>query len=294
MDALIDLLSLHRPVLVGVAAVLGMIVGSFLNVVVHRLPLMMRMAWRRECQQFLELPPEKADAEVRYDLWTPGSRCPHCDAPIRFWQNIPVLSYALLRGRCADCRQPISLRYPLVELLTGLAFVMVAWRLGPSWQGLGGLLLTAALIALAFIDWDHLLLPDHITLPMLWLGLLVNAQGLFCSLEAALYGAVAGYLGLWTVHRLFLYLTGREGMGYGDFKLLAMLGAWLGWSALPLIILFSSLSGAVIGSLVLVVRGWDLRTQIPFGPYLALAGWIALLWGGTIGTAYRQWAGWGA
>jgi leader peptidase (prepilin peptidase)/N-methyltransferase len=281
------------PALIAVCGLFGLIIGSFLNVVIHRLPLMMQRAWRRECRELLEPGVEPPSGEAEYDLWRPGSQCPHCQAPVRFRHNIPLLSYLWLRGRCAACGAAISWRYPLVETLTGALFATVAWQFGASWQTLAASTLTAGLIALAFIDLDHLVLPDDITLPLLWLGLLLNAQGLFCSLEAALYGAVAGYLILWTVHRGFLLLTGREGMGFGDFKLLAMLGAWLGWSMLPAILLLSSISGAVVGSLALAAGGKDRHTPIPFGPFLAAGGWIALLWGDALNDAYWRWAGLG-
>ncbi|QJD31358.1 prepilin peptidase [Methylococcus geothermalis] len=278
------------PALIAICGLFGLIIGSFLNVVIHRLPQMMQRAWRRECREFLEPGAELPSGGADYNLWRPGSQCPHCGAPVRFWQNVPVVSFLWLRGRCAACGAAISRRYPLVELLTGVLFAMVAWHFGASWQTLAALSLTAGLIALAFIDLDHLVLPDDITLPLLWLGLLLNAQSLFCSLETALYGTVAGYLVLWTLHHGFLLLTGREGMGFGDFKLLAMLGAWLGWPMLPMIILFSSISGAVIGSIALAAGGKDGRTPIPFGPFLAAGGWIALLWGPALNDAYWRWA----
>ncbi|QXP83169.1 A24 family peptidase [Methylococcus sp. ANG] len=278
------------PALIAICGLFGLIIGSFLNVVIHRLPLMMERAWRRECREFLEPGSEPPSGEPEYNLWRPGSQCPHCRAPVRFWQNVPLLSYLWLRGRCAACGAAISRRYPLVEMLTGVLFATVAWHFGASWQTLAASGLTAGLIALAFIDLDHLVLPDDITLPLLWLGLLLNAQGFFCSLETALYGAVTGYLLLWTVHRGFLLLTGREGMGFGDFKLLAMLGAWMGWPMLPVIILFSSISGAVIGSIALAVGGKERDTPIPFGPFLAAGGWIALLWGNVLNDAYWRWA----
>jgi leader peptidase (prepilin peptidase)/N-methyltransferase len=277
--------------LIAVCGLFGLNIGSFLNVVIHRLPLMMERAWRRECLELLEPGVEHPSGEPEYNLWRPGSQCPHCRAQVRFWQNVPLLSYLWLRGRCAACGAAIAWRYPLVEMLTAVLFATVAWHFGASWQALAASGLTAGLIALAFIDLDHLVLPDDITLPLLWLGLLLNAQGLFCTLETALYGAVAGYLLLWTVHRGFLLLTGREGMGFGDFKLLAMLGAWLGWPMLPVIILSSSISGAVIGSIALAARGKHRDTPIPFGPFLAAGGWIALLWGNTLNDAYWRWAG---
>ncbi|MDD2768422.1 MAG: A24 family peptidase [Methylococcus sp.] len=291
---MIDLSLLSCPyALIGTAGLFGLIIGSFLNVVIHRVPVMLQRSWLKECRALTEPDAPVLSDEPAYNLWTPGSQCPHCGAPVRFWQNVPVLSYLLLRGRCAECGARISLRYPLVELLTGVLFASVAWHFGASWQTAAALCLTTGLIALAFIDLDHMVLPDDITLPLVWLGLLSNAQGLFCSLDTALYGAVAGYLSLWAVYHGFKLLTGREGMGYGDFKLLAMLGAWMGWALLPMIILFSSISGAVIGSVALAVGGKDSRTPIPFGPFLIAGGWIALLWGQALTDAYWRWAGLG-
>ena len=262
----------------------GLALGSFLNVVIYRLPLMMESRWRRECCELLELETEKADAPL--NLATPNSHCPHCKAPIRPWQNIPLLSYVVLRGRCAACGQPISPRYPLLELATGLMTMALAWHFPPGAALLGAALFTWALIALAMSDIDHQLLPDDLTLPLLWLGLLCNLGGTYASLPEAVVGAMAGYLILWCVYHAFRLLTGKEGMGYGDFKLLAALGAWLGWQALPLVILLSSLAGAVIGIALMVIKRRGREIPIPFGPYLALAGWIALLWGDAIMARY--------
>ena len=285
---------------VGAAAVLGAVVGSFLNVVIYRLPVMLQRQWRAQCEAFLsesvEIPgsqgePGDAEERERFNLSTPASRCPHCAAPIRPWQNIPILSYLWLRGRCARCRARISPRYPAIEALSALAAAMVVWRLGPTWAGGAALLLTWAFIALTFIDFDHQLLPDDITLPFLWLGIAVNLFGLFTSLGSSVIGAMAGYLSLWAVYHLFRLLTRKEGMGYGDFKLLAVVGAWLGWQALPITILLSSLVGAVVGVALIVLRRQGRDVPIPFGPYLASAGWIALLWGHDITQAYLHWAG---
>lgn len=258
------------------AAVIGLVVGSFLNVVVHRLPKMMEADWRAQCAEIEgREPPE----EGRYNLLVPSSRCPRCQAPLRAYDNVPLLSYLMLRGRCRQCRAPISLRYPAVEALTAMLSVLVAWHFGWSVQGVLGLALTWTLIALAFIDADTTLLPDSITLPLLWLGLLANVFGVFAPLEAAVIGAATGYLALWSVYWLFKLVTGREGMGYGDFKLLAALGAWLGYTMLLPIILLSSVVGAVVGVVLLVLarRGRDI--PIPFGPYLAAAGFLTLLLG---------------
>jgi leader peptidase (prepilin peptidase)/N-methyltransferase len=256
---------------------LGLLVGSFLNVVIYRLPLMMESRWRRDCCELLEVEQEKQEQPL--GLATPNSHCPHCKAAIKPWQNIPVISYLALGGKCANCGAAISWRYPAIELITGLMTLSLAWYFPLSPALLGAVLLTWALIALTMIDVDHQLLPDDITLPLLWLGLLFNLGGTYVSLQDAVIGAIAGYLILWSIYWLFKLLTGKEGMGYGDFKLLAALGAWLGWQLLPVIILLSSLVGAVCGIALMVIKRRGKEIPIPFGPYLAMAGWIALLWG---------------
>jgi leader peptidase (prepilin peptidase)/N-methyltransferase len=263
---------------------LGLTVGSFLNVVVYRLPIMMESRWRRDCCELLEIEQEKQEAPL--SLATPNSHCPHCRAAIRPWQNIPLLSYLLLRGRCANCGTRIPLRYPAVELVTGLMTLALGCRFDPSLALLGAMLITWSLIVLTLIDVDHQLLPDDITLPLLWLGLLFNLGGTFVPLRDAVIGATAGYLILWSVYWLFKLATGKEGMGYGDFKLLAALGAWLGWQALPLVILLSSLVGAVCGIALMIIKRRGRDIPIPFGPYLAMAGWIALLWGDRLTALY--------
>jgi leader peptidase (prepilin peptidase)/N-methyltransferase len=268
------------------AALAGLAVGSFLNVVAHRLPKMMERAWQRDCRAVLNLP--GGDEETPYNLVVPSSRCPLCGHGIRAWENIPVLSWLWLKGRCSACGARISARYPLVELTTGVLSAVVAWRFGFSVPAAFALVLTWGLIALSAIDLDCRLLPDDITLPLLWLGLLVNLGGVFAPLSAAVIGAAAGYLVLWSVYQVFRLLTGKEGMGYGDFKLLAMLGAWLGWPMLPLIIVASSLIGSIVG-IALLLRGRERSEPIPFGPYLAGAGWIALMWGPEITHLYLQW-----
>ena len=285
--SLVDFLASNPLAFVLCAIVLGLLVGSFLNVVVHRLPIMMQRDWRAQAREFLELPAEPAST---FNLVLPHSHCPHCDHEIRPWENIPLVSWLALRGKCSSCRAPISKRYPLVELLCGLLSGYVAWHFGFSWQAGAMLLLTWGLLAMSMIDVDHQLLPDSIVLPLLWVGLIVNDLGLFASLSDALWGAVAGYLALWSVYWLFKLVTGKEGMGYGDFKLLAMLGAWGGWQVLPLTILLSSVVGAVLGTILLRVQKADSGTAIPFGPYLAIAGWIALLWGEQITASYLQFA----
>ncbi|MEL7560317.1 A24 family peptidase [Stutzerimonas chloritidismutans] len=267
------------------ALVLGLLVGSFINVVIHRLPIMMQRDWRAQAREYLELPVEPT---TTFNLILPNSHCPQCDHEIRPWENIPLVSWLALRGKCSSCRAPISRRYPLVELLCGLLSAYVAWHFGFSWQAGAMLLLTWGLLAMSMIDVDHQLLPDSIVLPLLWLGLIVNYFGLFAPLPDAVWGAVAGYLSLWSVYWLFKLVTGKEGMGYGDFKLLAMLGAWGGWQVLPLTILLSSVVGAVLGTIMLRMQKADSGTTIPFGPYLAIAGWVALLWGDQITAAYLQ------
>ncbi|MEJ6654681.1 MAG: A24 family peptidase [Pseudomonas sp.] len=287
---LLDYMASHVLAFVVVAGLLGLIVGSFLNVVIHRLPKMMERDWLRQARDMLE-PDTVQPEQPAYNLVLPHSHCPHCQTEIKPWQNLPLISYALLRGRCGNCREPISFRYPLVELLTAVLSAVVAWQYGFGWPAGGMLLLTWALISLSLIDADTQLLPDSIVLPMLWLGLIANSFGLFTDMHSALWGAVFGYLSLWSVYWLFKLITGKEGMGYGDFKLLAMLGAWGGWQVLPLTILLSSLVGAILGIIILKTRGDANSTPLPFGPYLAIAGWIAIIWGEWITGTYLRFAG---
>lgn len=267
------------------AAVLGLLVGSFLNVLVHRLPVMLERQWQNEAREVLGMPVE---AHERFDLCLPASHCPGCGHRIRAWENIPVVSYLALRGRCSACKGRISLRYPLVELACAGLSLVVAWHFGVSVQALLALVLTWCLLALSLIDAEHQLLPDVLVLPTLWLGLVVNAFGVFVPLADALWGAAVGYLSLWSVYWLFRLVTGKEGLGYGDFKLLALLGAWGGWQVLPLTLLLSSVVGAVIGLCLLRLRKASLGATMPFGPYLAIAGWIAWLWGDEIYASYMQ------
>ncbi|MFM8333487.1 MAG: prepilin peptidase [Candidatus Methylumidiphilus sp.] len=285
MDA-VGLLLSDSTVLIMFVAVLGAVAGSFLNVVIYRLPIMMEASWRRECEQFLEIAGGGEAAPARFDLVFPNSRCPHCQHAIRPHENIPLLSYLWLGGKCSQCKSPIALRYPLVEAATALISVAVAWKLGPTWQMAWALLLSWSLVCLSAIDIDHRLLPDSITLPFMWLGLFLSLFHVFADSQSSIIGAMAGYLSLWLVFHAFKLLTGKEGMGYGDFKLLALFGAWLGWQSLPLVVLLSSLVGAVAGVLMIVMMKQDRSTPIPFGPFLAAAGWIALLWGGEITAAY--------
>lgn len=276
------------------AAIFGLLIDSFLNVIIYRLPKMMERDWQEQCRDFIatngditNLPTQGASVEP-FNLMVPRSRCPSCGHQIRAWENIPVISYLALGGKCSACKTKISARYPIIELTTGLLSVAAIYYVGFSWQGLAALAFTWSLIALTMIDFDTYLLPDDITLPLLWLGLIVNSFGGFTDLPSALWGAIAGYLSLWSVYKVFKLLTGKEGMGYGDFKLLAALGAWMGWQMLPQIILLSSLVGAVIGISLIVIRGRDKNIPIPFGPYLAIAGWIAFIWGDAINQSYLK------
>lgn len=287
---LLDYLASHVLAFVFVAVLLGLVVGSFLNVVIHRLPKMMERDWLQQAREMLH-PEQPQPEQPIYNLVLPHSHCPHCQAEIKPWQNLPLISYALLRGRCGACRERISVRYPLVELLTAVLSGVVAWQFGFGWAAGAMLLLTWALISLSLIDADTQLLPDAIVLPMLWLGLIINSTGLFTDMHSALWGAVFGYLSLWSVYWLFKLITGKEGMGFGDFKLLAMLGAWGGWQVLPLTILLSSLVGAILGIIILKSRGDSNATPLPFGPYLAIAGWIAIIWGEWITGTYLRFAG---
>ncbi|MBI5919909.1 MAG: prepilin peptidase [Nitrosomonadales bacterium] len=280
-----ELLQSSPAAFIGVCAVLGLLVGSFLNVVIHRLPRMMEREWRAQCAELSgEVP---ADAQP-YNLTVPRSACPHCGHAIGARENIPVLSYLMLGGRCRACAAPISLRYPLVELVSGVLCGFAAWHFGFGWAAVAAMLFIWALLALTFIDFDTQLLPDDITLPLLWLGLLFNLNGLYTDLASAVIGALAGYLALWGVFWLFKLATGKEGMGYGDFKLLAAIGAWLGWQILPLVILLSSLVGAVVGIALIVAARHGRNVPIPFGPYLAGGGLIALFWGAELTQRYLQ------
>ncbi len=286
---LFSLLQSNPTLLVSLCSILGLFVGSFLNVVVYRLPLMMEATWRKECHEFLELELSSKDAEKdkeTFNLMVPRSACPSCGNMITAWQNIPVISWLLLRGKCANCKHPISAEYPIVELLTALLSLAVAMKFGASIQLVFALLFTWALISLALIDFHTTLLPDSITLPLLWLGLLISLAPVFVNAPDAIVGAAAGYMILWIVFQAFKLITGKEGMGFGDFKLLAALGAWLGWAKLPLIILLSSLTGAIIGIMMMVLFKHQRNKPIPFGPYLAIAGWIALMWGDQIVATY--------
>ena len=286
MSELHTLLQSSPLLLIGLVSIIGLLVGSFLNVVIYRLPVMMNRQWKQECEEYLEIDSEEQSSP--FNLMLPLSRCPSCKTEIKSYQNIPVFSYLFLKGQCASCQTSISCRYPLIEAFTGLLSAIVAWHFGYSLALLFALLLTWSLIALSFIDIDHQLLPDSITLPVLWLGLFLSLFELYTDTQTSLIGAIAGYLSLWTVYQLFKLATGKEGMGFGDFKLLALLGAWLGWQYLPIIILISSLVGAVIGISMVILVKKDRHTPIPFGPYLAAAGWITLIWGEQINQVYLK------
>jgi leader peptidase (prepilin peptidase)/N-methyltransferase len=274
--------------------ILGLIIGSFLNVVIHRLPVMLLRDWRRDCRDFLseKFPNDLASSNhtsapsAKYNLVVPRSACPQCGHQITAWENIPVLSYLLLKGRCRACKTHISLRYPIIETVSAVLAFVVAWKFGVSYTFLFAAFLSWALISLTLIDFDHQYLPDQITLPFLWLGLLLNLNGMYTDIHSAVIGAAAGYLSLWSVYYVFKLITGKEGMGFGDFKLLAMFGAWFGWQMLPAIILLSTLIGSLVGILLIALKQHQKGKPIPFGPYLAGAGWVAMLWGKDLNTLY--------
>lgn len=286
--SLIEQLHTSPVLFIAIVTVLGLLVGSFLNVVIYRLPLIMQRQWLIQCD---ELAGKQTTEQEVFTLAKPRSRCPHCQHTITAIENIPVISYLFLAGKCRECKTAIPYRYPVVEAFTGILSAIVAVHFGFNWACLGALLLTWSLIALTFIDADHQLLPDDITLPLLWLGIFFNLFTTFTDLQSSVIGAIAGYLSLWLVFHIFRLITGKEGMGYGDFKLLAALGAWLGWSYLPTIILLSSLVGAVVGITLIVLKRQQSDSAIPFGPYLAAAGWITLVWGDTIIAHYLKIAG---
>jgi leader peptidase (prepilin peptidase)/N-methyltransferase len=266
-----------------IATLLGLVVGSFLNVLIYRLPVMMERDWQHQCA---ELRGEPVAALERFNLLAPRSRCPSCGHLITAVENIPVLSWLALRGRCSACKSRVSVRYPVVEIMGGVFSGYAAWHFGASVAAIGAIVFCWTMISLAFIDIDTQLLPDSITMPLLWAGLLLNSAGVYVDLRSAVIGAAAGYLALWSVYWLFKIVTGKEGMGYGDFKLLAAIGAWLGWKMLPAVILLSSVVGAVVGIGLILALGRDRNVPIPFGPYLAGGGLIALFWGERLTTAY--------
>lgn len=285
-----DTLAAHPELFFAAVALVSLLIGSFLNVVIYRLPVMMERDWHRQARELLEADEADNGGET-FNIMVPRSRCQQCGHQITAIENIPLVSYLWLRGKCSACGNPISLRYPAVELATALLSVVVAWRFGPTWQCAGALVLTWALIALALIDLDHHLLPDSITLPFLWLGLVLSLFTVFTDSQASIVGATAGYVALWAVYHAFRIATGKEGMGHGDFKLLAMLGAWMGWSALPVVIVLSSVVGAAVGVGLILLGGHERSRPLPFGPFLAAAGWITLLWGNDLTRMYLHWAG---
>ena len=285
---LLEYLAASPAALILVCVLFGLLVGSFLNVVIHRIPKMMEATWRQEARELLEQPaPKGEETPPIFNLVTPGSHCPHCNHRIRWYENVPVVSWALLKGRCSGCKAAISKRYPIIELLTALVAGLCAWRFGYDPWLIFMLYGSFTLLALAVIDLDTTLLPDDLTYPLLWAGLLAAVLGISpVSLSDAVIGAMAGYLALWSLYWVFKLLTGKEGMGYGDFKLLAAFGAWLGWQMLPLIVLLSAVVGTVVGLSMILFRGHDKNIPIPVGPYLAAAGWIAMLYGDEIVSAY--------
>jgi len=287
---LLNYLQATPPAYYLLMAILGLLVGSFLNVVIHRLPKMLQRNWEQECRSILKTSDNQPQEPEPYNLFRPRSRCTHCNRMIRAVENIPVLSYLMLRGKCSGCGNPISLRYPVVEAISGALALFLTWYFGFTIQAVLALVFSWALLSLSIIDLDQQLLPDDITLPLLWMGLLASLFGVFTDFESSLIGAAAGYGILWGVFMLFRLVTGKEGMGYGDFKLLSALGAWLGWQMLPQIILLSSLCGAVVGITMILLKRQEMSRPIPFGPYLAAAGWIALILGQELNSMYTRWA----
>ncbi len=295
--SLIEFLQTNAVAFYGIVAFISLMVGSFLNVVIHRVPIMMELGWRAGVIEYLtdqqKDKDKPLDLEFRselpaepFNIAVPRSRCPQCGNEITASQNIPIISYLLLRGRCAGCKTKISVRYPIIELVTMMLSLVVAWKLGPTPAAVLGIVVTWFLVAMSMIDFDHQLLPDTMTLPLMWIGLLAALIPVFTDLQSAVVGAALGYMILWSIYQLFKLITGKEGMGYGDFKLLAALGALLGWQALPVIILLSSLVGAIVGIAIIAITRRDKNIPIPFGPYLAAAGWLAMLWGDDFSSWY--------
>lgn len=291
MTATLDLLAQYPAFFFSFVFVISLMVGSFLNVVIYRVPVMMERSWQREYQEYFnnEESSESQQTEETFNLIKPDSTCPKCGHKIRAWENIPVISWLFLRGKCSNCKTPISIRYPLVELLTAVLSVWIAAHFGFGPEALLGIVITWVLVALTFIDADKMLLPDELTLPLLWLGLGASVFTVFVPPSTAIVGAAVGYLSLWSVYWLFKLVTGKEGMGYGDFKLLAALGAFVGWQGLPIIIILSSLVGAIVGITLIALRRNESSQAIPFGPYLAVAGWLTLMYDEAIQQAYLAW-----
>jgi len=292
MAQLINILQHNIILFLLLIAIISLVIGSFLNVVICRLPVILNTAWRLECLEYLKLPmPPATQSTTTFNLLTPNSHCPSCHNQLTILQNIPIISFIILQGKCKHCNTNIAWQYPIVELLSMTLCVLVAWRFGFSLQTLAGCLLTYTLLVQAVIDYQHTFIPDEITLTMLWLGLLASLIPIFASSNVSIIGASCGYLFLWSIFWLFKLITGKDGMGYGDFKLLAMLGAWLGWQLLPLIIVLSATLGTIVGIGLIAFTKHQRSTPIPFGPYLAIAGWIALMYGKTINYAYLTWIG---
>ena len=288
---MLDFLIESAPLLYAGAFLFGAVIGSFLNVVILRVPPLLEYDWRCQCRELLEL--EATDEKRPAGIGMSRSRCPSCGHVIRAHENIPLISYLVLGGKCSSCKSRISPRYPLVEFTTALLFIVTIWHFGPTVQGLSALVLTSFLIAMTGIDIDHQLLPDNLTIPLMWLGIVLSFWSVHTDLASSVIGAIAGYLFLWTIYQLFRLLTGKEGMGYGDFKLMAALGAWLGWDMLPLIILLSSVVGAVAGLTLMATGRLKRDKPMPFGPFIAAAGWIALIWGKDILNYYFRSGGFG-
>ena len=292
--AIVELLETSQAFLIIASLVLGLLVGSFLNVIIYRMPVILQRDWKRQCSEFLEIDNSLSEDKSHslkhevFNLQQPASHCPHCYRKIKPWENVPLISYIALGGKCSNCKAKISLRYPSVEFINGVLSALVAFTFGATWLTLALLIFTWSLLVLTLIDFDHQLLPDDITIPLLWLGLLVNALdlGFGVSLDDAVIGAIAGYLVLWAFYWVFKLTTNKEGMGYGDFKLLAALGAWMGWQSLLPIIILSSVVGAVSGIIMIIALGRDKSVPMPFGPYLSGAGFIMLIWGPEISTLY--------
>lgn len=299
MSEIISTLQSNSVLLISIVLILGLLIGSFLNVVVFRYPISLFREWEEMAKEILSErgfkltpPAEPFDKQPKkFNLVVPRSACPKCSHNITSIENIPVISYLFLRGKCRKCKNPISIRYPFVELLTGICFALAAYHFGFGWPLAAVLLITAYFIAMSFIDIDHQILPDTMTLPLVWFALFCGYQSVFVSLEQAFLGALVGYLSLWSIYWLFKLITGKEGMGYGDFKLLAVIGGLVGWQQVGLVIVLSAGVGAIIGGLLLALQGKGKETKIPFGPYLAVAGWISLLWGDVIIAKYMQFAG---
>jgi leader peptidase (prepilin peptidase)/N-methyltransferase len=297
MQELIELFNHSRLLFISFVGFIGLLLGSFLNVVISRLPTALEKGWRQQCEDYLAASTSEQQESLRQNndsllgLFAPSSHCPKCQVPIKPYDNIPLISYILLRGKCRACHTHISLQYPVVELLTAVLCMSVAWNFGVTWQTVAGCFLSCALLVQSGIDLKHKIIPDEITIPTLWLGIIISIWSIYVVSTDAIIGAVAGYTLLWLVYWVFFLITKKEGMGYGDFKLLAMLGAWLGWQALPLIILFSSIVGSIVGVFTLIFLHKERSFRIPFGPFLAMGGWVALLWGAAINKWYINYAG---